>query len=103
MKLEIDLNHAQRIHVVGIGGPGMSAIAIVLHEMGHVVTGSDIRENAAVQSLRSRGINVSIGHSVDVVADVDAALADEEAALACVVAVVAEPDALVAELDALVA
>ncbi|MEI6630317.1 MAG: Mur ligase domain-containing protein, partial [Actinomycetota bacterium] len=72
MTLEIDLNHAQRIHVVGIGGPGMSAIAIVLHEMGHVVTGSDIRENAAVQSLRSRGINVSIGHSVNVVADVDA-------------------------------
>ncbi|MSO31358.1 MAG: UDP-N-acetylmuramate--L-alanine ligase [Ilumatobacteraceae bacterium] len=72
MKLEIDLNHAQRIHVVGIGGPGMSAIAVVLHEMGHVVTGSDIRENAAVQSLRSRGIIVSIGHSVDVVAGVDA-------------------------------
>jgi len=72
MTLEIDLNHAQRIHVVGIGGPGMSAIAIVLHEMGHVVTGSDIRDNAAVQSLRSRGINVSIGHSVNVVADVDA-------------------------------
>lgn len=71
MKLEIDLNHALRIHVVGIGGPGMSAIAIALHEMGHAVTGSDIRENAAVRSLRSRGINVFIGHSVDVVAGVD--------------------------------
>ncbi len=71
MKQEIDLSCPQRVHVVGIGGPGMSAIAIVLHQMGHSVTGSDIRENATVQSLRSQGITVTIGHSVNLVEKVD--------------------------------
>ena len=33
----------QRIHVVGVGGAGMSALATVLATMGHQVTGSDLR------------------------------------------------------------
>jgi hypothetical protein len=33
-----------RYHVVGVGGPGMSAIAIVLAQMGHVTSGSDLRD-----------------------------------------------------------
>ena len=40
----VDLSSTRRLHVVGVGGPGMSAIAIVLAEMGHRVSGSDIRE-----------------------------------------------------------
>ena len=36
----LDLATAQRIHVVGVGGPGMSAIAQVLVEMGHDVSDS---------------------------------------------------------------
>lgn len=71
MKRKIDLSHPRRVHVIGIGGPGMSAIAIVLHQMGHLVTGSDIRDNATVQSLRSQGMAVSIGHTADVVDNVD--------------------------------
>jgi len=39
----LDLSSPQRLHVVGVGGPGMSAIAIVLAEMGHRVSGSDLR------------------------------------------------------------
>ena len=34
----IDLSTPQRLHVVGVGGPGMSAIAIVLAGMGHDVS-----------------------------------------------------------------
>ena len=44
----LDLSSPLRLHVVGVGGPGMSAIAIVLGEMGHAVSGSDL-----VRSRRS--------------------------------------------------
>ncbi len=50
------------VHVVGIGGAGMSAIATVLSSMGHVVTGSDLRESAVTERLSALGIPVSIGH-----------------------------------------
>jgi len=51
-----------RIHIIGIGGAGMSAIATVLHAMGHQVTGSDLRESGVTERLRSLGIGVTIGH-----------------------------------------
>lgn len=51
-------------HIVGIGGPGMSPIAIVLAGMGHRVSGSDIAETATTTRLRSLGIDVRIGHDV---------------------------------------
>ena len=35
----LDLAIEHRLHVVGVGGPGMSAVAIALAEMGHVVSG----------------------------------------------------------------
>ncbi len=50
------------IHLVGIGGIGMSGIAEVLHQLGHRVQGSDIAENANVRRLRALGITVHIGH-----------------------------------------
>ncbi len=53
------------LHLVGIGGIGMSGIAEVLHTLGHPVQGSDIAENANVQRLRGMGIPVAIGHSGD--------------------------------------
>ncbi|MEX1218194.1 MAG: UDP-N-acetylmuramate--L-alanine ligase [Acidimicrobiales bacterium] len=60
------------IHVVGVGGPGMSAIASVLVGMGHSVSGSDVCESTVVDRLRSEGVVVSVGHSRDNIgADVD--------------------------------
>jgi UDP-N-acetylmuramate--alanine ligase len=50
------------VHVVGIGGAGMSAIAIVLHAIGHTVTGSDLRASAVTERLVRAGIRVDIGH-----------------------------------------
>ncbi len=71
----VDLSVPQRIHIVGIGGTGMSAIARVLHDMGHSISGSDAQESPTLESLRSLGINVTAGHnpanisdSVDLVA-----------------------------------
>ena len=61
----------ERIHIVGIGGAGMSAIATVLAAMGHRVTGSDLRESAVTGRLRDLGIDVAIGHRAEHVAGAD--------------------------------
>lgn len=50
------------IHIIGIGGIGMSGYAEVLHHLGYQVQGSDQSENANVQRLRDLGIRVMIGH-----------------------------------------
>lgn len=68
----IDLSTPRRLHVVGVGGPGMSAIAIVLAEMGHAVTGSDIRERSVLERVRAAGVGVSVGHDRGLVHGCDA-------------------------------
>jgi UDP-N-acetylmuramate--alanine ligase len=68
----IDLSQPRRLHVVGVGGPGMSAIAIVLAEMGHVVSGSDIRERSVLDRVRAAGVDVHVGHRRELVHDRDA-------------------------------
>ncbi len=50
------------IHFIGIGGIGMSGIAEVMHNLGYVVQGSDIADNANVKRLRALGIPIHIGH-----------------------------------------
>jgi UDP-N-acetylmuramate--alanine ligase len=66
-----DLSTPMRIHVVGIGGTGMSAIATVLIGMGHAVTGSDVVQSTVVERLRALGAAVRIGHDPAAVDDVD--------------------------------
>ena len=68
----LDLTVRRRIHVVGAGGAGMSAIAIVLASMGHEVTGSDLKDSAQLQRLDALGIGVVVGHRAENVGDVDA-------------------------------
>ncbi|MEI8238791.1 MAG: UDP-N-acetylmuramate--L-alanine ligase [Actinomycetota bacterium] len=72
MKAPLDLSTPAKYHVVGVGGPGMSAIAIVLAEMGHDVTGSDIRERAVLDRVRAAGVRVQVGHDRALVRDRDA-------------------------------
>jgi len=50
------------IHILGIGGIGMSAIAEILRAQGYTVQGTDQKESANVQRLRTKGIKVFIGH-----------------------------------------
>jgi UDP-N-acetylmuramate--alanine ligase len=64
----------RRIHVVGIGGSGLSAIARVLHERGEIVTGSDQAANALSEALVRDGIPVAIGHRAENVAGADLVL-----------------------------
>jgi UDP-N-acetylmuramate--alanine ligase len=69
-----DLGSPRRVHVIGAGGSGMSAIAIVLLAMGHQVSGSDAARTAALDRLEELGAEVHVGHdpswvrSADVVA-----------------------------------
>jgi UDP-N-acetylmuramate--alanine ligase len=58
-----------RIHIVGVGGPGTSAIAIILREMGGVVSGSDTVESPTVDRLRALGIVVNVPHDAGVIAE----------------------------------
>ena len=67
----IALNAPIRCHIVGIGGPGMSAIGRLLAEMGHTVTGSDLHESEVIDDLRQRGATISIGHQASVVHGAD--------------------------------
>ncbi len=53
-----------RIHFVGIGGAGMGGIAEVLANLGYVVTGSDIQENAVTRRLSRLGVPIAIGHDM---------------------------------------
>jgi UDP-N-acetylmuramate--alanine ligase len=52
----------QRVHMVGIGGAGMSGIARILLDRGGMVSGSDAKESRGVAALQARGASVRIGH-----------------------------------------
>ncbi len=52
----------ERVHLIGIGGAGMSAIAGVLMEMGVAVSGSDLKESRNTRRLQERGATIFIGH-----------------------------------------
>jgi UDP-N-acetylmuramate--alanine ligase len=58
----LDLTEPHRIHVVGVGGVGMSAVASVLASMGQQVTGSDLKASAELERLGSLGVDARIGH-----------------------------------------
>jgi UDP-N-acetylmuramate--alanine ligase len=61
----------ERIHFVGIGGIGMSGLAIILHNLKFRVSGSDISQTAITRSLVKRGIKVFKKHARVNVADAD--------------------------------
>ncbi len=52
----------ERVHMVGIGGAGMSGIARILLDRGGLVSGSDAKESRGVRALRARGARIRIGH-----------------------------------------
>lgn len=60
-----------RVHFIGIGGAGMSGIALLLLASGSRVTGSDIRDSETVRALREAGATVTIGHDARAIGDAD--------------------------------
>lgn len=64
-------NTIRNIHMIGIGGSGMSGIAEVLLNLGYSVTGSDLSMNAAAKRLGDLGAQVFLGHGAGNVVDAD--------------------------------
>ena len=59
---DIDLS---RVHLIGIGGAGMSGVARILLSRGKVVSGSDVKESRPVLALQSMGAHVAVGHKAE--------------------------------------
>lgn len=62
----------KKIHFVGIGGAGMSAIAKVLLQLGYEITGSDIAKSSVTGKLEQLGAKVYLGHDADHIAQAEA-------------------------------
>jgi UDP-N-acetylmuramate--alanine ligase len=60
--VNVDLSVPRRVHLVGVGGAGMSGLARLLLARGHAVTGSDRQESAVLAALRALGADVWAGH-----------------------------------------
>lgn len=56
------LGHVRHLHLVGIGGTGMSGIARILLDLGYRITGSDLKQSETVAALQADGAEVHIGH-----------------------------------------
>jgi UDP-N-acetylmuramate--alanine ligase len=66
---------SRKVHVVGVGGAGMSAIARVLMERGEQVSGSDLAMTPFAESLAESGVPIAIGHKAEAVEGADLVLA----------------------------
>jgi UDP-N-acetylmuramate--alanine ligase len=62
------------VHIVGVGGAGMSGLALLFVEMGKRVSGSDQNESPVLDQLRRAGVEVSVGHDAAFAPDVDVVL-----------------------------
>lgn len=60
----------KRAHFIGIGGAGMSGIALVLHERGFAVSGSDLKTSRYIRQLTRAGVDIHIGHTASTIDEV---------------------------------
>src|SRR5271167_1448930 len=60
--MNVPFRNFQRIHLVGIGGSGMSGIAEVLLSSGYAVSGSDLKQTPVTERLRQLGASIFEGH-----------------------------------------
>ena len=66
-----DFNPYDKIHMIGIGGIGMSAIAELLLSNGKTISGSDINSSTIIDKLVKKGANIFIGHSAEHIKNTD--------------------------------
>lgn len=84
MDIEItDLKKYNHIHLIGIGGISMSAIAETLKNWNHIVTGSDLNQSIITDNLNLHGIKTTIGHDTENAKNADliiysAAISDQD-------------------------
>ena len=60
-----------RVHVLAVGGAGMSAVARLLLDAGLTVSGSDAKDGPVLEELRTRGATIDVGHAAEHVEGVD--------------------------------
>ena len=58
-----------KVHFIGLGGIGMSALALILNKIDIPVQGSDLSENYLTPTLRERGITYFVGHDAKNITD----------------------------------
>lgn len=69
MRDPVDVPH--RVHLVGAGGAGMSGLAKLLSQLGHSVSGSDLKPGRMLDSLADVGVTTWIGHRPERVLDAE--------------------------------
>jgi UDP-N-acetylmuramate--alanine ligase len=77
----------RRLHFIGIGGAGMSGLALVCARLGATVTGSDRSQSSYMERLREAGLDPAVGHDADNLPEgaevvVSTAIADDNPELA---------------------
>ncbi len=63
--MKLTFRSFQRIHLVGVGGSGMSGIAEVLLSSGYAVSGSDLKSSTVTERLRNLGAAIYEGHKAE--------------------------------------
>src|SRR3990167_4012907 len=63
------IEHIKKIHFVGVGGIGMSALALLMHEQGKAVSGSDLTPSLITERLQKNGIKIFSGHGAENVSE----------------------------------
>jgi UDP-N-acetylmuramate--alanine ligase len=61
----LDLARPLQVHIVGVAGAGMSAIALLLARMGHRVSGSDVKNTPVMERLAAAGVDVQVGNRAE--------------------------------------
>ena len=56
---------SRRLHFIGIGGAGMSGLALVCTELGANVSGSDRADSSYMERLRAAGLDPAVGHDAE--------------------------------------
>lgn len=71
MSFNLMTDKNKKVHFIGIGGVSMSGLAAVLLNAGYKVSGSDSKESDILNTLKSHGAEIYIGHAADNIKDVD--------------------------------
>ena len=68
--MKIELAKKEIIHFIGIGGIGMSGLALIMKSKGFQIQGSDINKNKNIEKLKKQGVRIFIGHKKQNIKDV---------------------------------
>ena len=68
--MKIELAKKEIIHFIGIGGIGMSGLALIMKAKGFLIQGSDTNKNKNIEKLKKQGVRIFIGQKKQNIKDV---------------------------------